>query len=132
MAPKFVGFLKTFGVYAARVAGIVTGFAPEVEAAVKIFEPPAKAAKIDADISEASSIMTTVMNQETAFTAAYGAAQTGPQKAAAVAALIAPDIQATAARLGATPVDAALANAALQVIAGGYADYLNACKPVAK
>jgi hypothetical protein len=127
-------FLKAFGSIGLRVLGVATGLEPEVEA----FMGGVAGSRIQATATTAADtfngIATAVLNQETAFSAAYGNAQTGPQKATAVAAIITPDVVAAIDKMtgNAKIADAQGTQKAILTLVGAVADLLNARAPAAK
>jgi hypothetical protein len=124
----FVSFLKAFGTIGLKVLGIATGLEPEVEQFVGSVAGAKAQATVTTDAGLFNTIATTVLNQETAFTAAYGSAKTGPQKSTAVAAIIGPDVTAAIDKFtgGAAIANSQATQTAMVNLAGAIADLLNA------
>ncbi len=120
----WVSILKVIGIIAAQALGLGQALSPQLETAVKA--NPGAVVKPASALSEIETIFSKVIEQEGAFTAAFGTNSTGPQKALAVASIIGPDIEKAAAKFGIKPTDKEKAGKAVVAIAGAFADYVNA------
>lgn len=123
-----LGWLKTVGRVAAVGFQIATGIDPLLIKAVGSVNPQAGSAiqKFDSELIQIGGIITTA---ETMFAAVNGGdAQTGAQKLAAVTPFISTIIKSSELMVGKEIADEAGFIAAVQKIAGGFADLLNSLK----
>ena len=115
---SFISFLKKAGQILANVAAVEAGLEP-------IFKQTLPASA-QGTIDKLDLIFKQVVGVEGAFEAAFPGQQTGAQKVLAAASLLGPVLQSVDTIRGTSIGNEAALTAAVQKIAGGIADYLNA------
>ena len=115
---SFVSFLKRAGTILANVAAVEAGLEPIFKGAL-----PASAGPT---LDKLDLIFKQVVAVEGSFAAAFPGQQTGPQKIVAAASLIGPVLQSVDTIRGKSIANEAAYTKAIQTIAGGLADLMNA------
>jgi hypothetical protein len=116
----FISFLKSAGKVLANVAALEAGIEPIFKAAMPATMGPG--------IDKLDLIFKNVIATEGMFSAAFPAGQTGAQKVVAAASLLGPILSTVDTVRGQQIADEAAYVKAVQTIAGGVADLLNAYK----